>query len=115
MHIGLTSIPSSAAMHFANTAPSHFTALCRCVEVPADCGTAVGKACCPSSGHMVTDKALPTAAWGGNVCNPAAGEHGTYCDGEGRALEGVLANALAAANRNDLACVCDPAAGEHVT
>jgi hypothetical protein len=55
--------------------------LCRCVEVPSDCG-GVGKRCCPSLTSMVTDKALPTAAWGGSVCNPAAGPHGAYCDGE---------------------------------
>lgn len=61
--------------------------LCRCVEVPADCGTALGKPCCPSLSSAVTDKALPTAAWGGSVCNPAVGgKYGTYCDGEGSNL-----------------------------
>jgi hypothetical protein len=68
----------------------------RCVEVPGDCGSGAGKPCCYSGYNMVTDKPLPSAAWGGDACGD--GKAKLYCTGAWRGGAGQAARNRAAPN-----------------
>eukprot|EP00775_Hariotina_reticulata_P006371 gene6371-6603_t len=74
-----------------------------CLDVPADCGSAPGKPCCPSDFGAVTDKPLPSYGtnWAGNACSNETSKYGMFCS-DPRLIADAQSASPAAGSTRDL-------------